>query len=259
MTHWLHRNDLNFRVSFARLPRQGVTVSEEIIKADARLSGDISDREHHWSMLERCPPGISPESHTFQFGGFNTRKIVMYYNYVREVAWSCRDCLRTMSDTERAALETSQRELDAFVHDEVIRLRKVGEQWLDEPWDEDPRRTPRGIINLERRRQPNGGQFHPIDPDCPCCQALAEMPGIGFWHMDGCNMDDMFAFAYYHETIESWERDQADYRELSEQMDQPWDLAKEWGLRQRMGPAPKNGACRLSTPNRPRTSAKSGG
>ena len=128
------------------------------------------------------------------------------------------------------ALETSQRELDAFVRDEVIRLRKVGEQWLDAPWDEDPMRTPRGIINLERRRQPNGGQFHPIDPDCPCCQALAEMPSIGFWHMDGCNMDDLFAFAYYHETIESWERDQADYREFSEQMDQEWDLAKEWGL-----------------------------
>jgi len=201
-----------------------------LLRDRARLSGDMSDREHHWSMLERCPPGISPESHAFQFGGFNTSEIVMYYDYVREVAWSCWDRLRTMSDTERAALETSQRELDAFVRDEVIRLRKVGEQWLDSPWDEDPMRTPRGIINLERRRQPNGGQFHPIDPDCPCCQALAEMPGIGFWHMDGCNMDDLFAFAYHHETIESWERDQTDYRELSEQMDQQWDLAKEWGL-----------------------------
>jgi len=195
-----------------------------------RLSGDMSDREHHWSILERCPPGISPESHAFQFSGFNTNEIVMYYDYVREVAWSCWDRLRTMSDTERAALETSQRALDAFVRDEVMRLRKVGEQWLDAPWDEDPMRTPRGIINLERRRQPNGGQFHPIDPDCPCCQALAEMPGIGFWHMDGCNMDDLFAFAYYHETIESWERDQADHREFSEQMDQEWGLAKEWGL-----------------------------
>ncbi len=195
-----------------------------------RLSGDMSDREHHWSILDRCPPGISPESHAFQFGGFNTSEIVMYYDYVREVAWSCWDGLRAMSDTERAALATSQRELDAFVRDEVMRLRKVGEQWLDAPWDEDPRRTPRGIINLERRRQPNGGQFHPADPDCPCCQALAEMPGIGFWHMDGCNMDDLFAFAYHHETIESWERDQADHRELSVQMDQEWDLAKEWGL-----------------------------
>jgi hypothetical protein len=59
---------------------------------------------------------------------------------------------------------------------------------------------------------------------------MAAMPCIGFWHMDGCNMDDLFAFAYHHETMESWEQDQADYRELSEQMDQEWALAKEWGL-----------------------------
>jgi len=205
-----------------------------------RLSGDMSDREHHWSMLEQCPPGISPESHAFQFSGFNTCEIVMYYEYVREVAWSCWDRLRTMSDTEHAALETSQSELDTFVREEVIRLRRIGEQWLDAPWDEDPMRTPRGIINLERRRQPNGGQFHPIDPDCPCCQALAAMSGIGFWHMDGCNMDDLFAFAYLHETIESWERNQADYRAMSEQMDQEWDLAKEWGLPPQYSEPPSN-------------------
>ncbi len=195
-----------------------------------RLSGDMHDREHQWSMLERCPPGISPESQAFQFGGFNTNEIVLYYDYVRQVAWACWDGLRAMSNTKRELLEVSQSDLDDFVRAEVIRLREIGNQWLDAPWEEDPSRTPRGIINLERRRQPNGGQFHPIDPDCPCCQALAEMPGIGFWHMDGCNMDDLFAFAYHHETIESWERDQAEHRALSEQMDQEWDLAKQWGL-----------------------------
>lgn len=73
-----------------------------------RLSGDISDREYQWSILERCPPGISPESQAFQFSGFNTNEIVMYYDYVREVAWSCRDRLRTMSDDELTSLETSQ-------------------------------------------------------------------------------------------------------------------------------------------------------
>ena len=201
-----------------------------LLRDHDRLSGDMSDREHQWSTLERCPPGISPESHAFQFNGFNTNEIVMYYDYVREVAWACWDGLRSMPDAERAALGKSQGELDEFICDEVTRLWMIGEQWLDAPWDEDPSRTPRGIINLERRRQPNGGQFHPIDPDCPCCQAMAAMPGIGFWHMDGCNMDDLFAFAYHHETMESWEQNQADYREFSEQMDQEWALAKEWGL-----------------------------
>lgn len=201
-----------------------------LLRDHKRLSGDMSDREHHWTMLERCPPGISPESHAFQFSGCNTCEIVMYYDYVREVAWSCWDRLRTLSDGELAALETSQIERDEFLRDEVIRLREVGEHWLDAPWDDDPMRTPRGIINLERRRQPNGGQFHPIDPDCPCCQALAEMPGIGFWHMDGCNMDDLFAFAYDHDTIESWEKKQEDYRELDELSDQRDRLAREWNL-----------------------------
>ncbi len=61
-------------------------------------------------------------------------------------------------------------------------------------------------------------------------QALAEMPGVGFWHMAGCNMDDVFAFAYQHRTNESWEREQADNRAFNDQMDQQWDLAKQWGL-----------------------------
>ncbi len=208
----------------AQLPR---TV---LLRDHARLSGDMDDREFQWTMLERCPPGISPESYAFQFSGFNTNEIVMYYDYVREVAWACWDGLRSMPEAERTALDKSQGEFDEFIRDEVTRLRKIGEQWLDSPWDEDPSRTPRGIINLERRRQPNGGQFHPIDPDCPCCQAMAAMPGIGFWHMDGCNMDDLFAFAYHHETIESWEQNQADFREFGEQMDQERALAKEWGL-----------------------------
>ncbi|XZE18944.1 hypothetical protein SH449x_004251 [Pirellulaceae bacterium SH449] len=195
-----------------------------------RLSGDMDDREIQWSILGRCPPGISPESHAFRFGGFNTTEIVMYYDYVRQVAWACWDGLRSMSNAERATLEVSQSDLEEFVCNEVIRLREIGNQWLDAPWEDDPMRTPRGIINLERRRQPNGGQFHPIDPDCPCCQALAEMPGIGFWHMDGCNMDDLFAFAYHHKTIESWELDQADFRAFNEQIDQEWKLAKQWGL-----------------------------
>ncbi|MEQ9408179.1 MAG: hypothetical protein RIK87_10660 [Fuerstiella sp.] len=195
-----------------------------------RLSNDMTDRERQWNTVNRCPPGISPESHAFQFSGFNTNEIVMYYDYVREVAWACWDRLRMISDAEFKTLQASQHELDVFVRDEVIRLREVGEQWMDAPWDDDPARTPRGIINLERRRQPDGGQFHPIDPDCPCCQALAEMPGIGFWHMDGCNMDDLFAFAYDHETIESWKQEQADFREFSEQMEQQHRLAREWCL-----------------------------
>jgi hypothetical protein len=137
-----------------------------------RLSGDMSDREEQWSTLEQCPAGISPESHAFQFSGFNTNEIVMYYDYVREVAWSCWDRLRTMSVGELAALQTSQIQLDGFVRDEVTRLRQVGEAWLDS------RRTPRGIINLERRRQPNGGSSADRICSVAACVRAIERSGI---------------------------------------------------------------------------------
>lgn len=195
-----------------------------------RLSGDMENREFQWQMLEKCPPGISPESHAFQFSGFNTNEIVLYYDYVREVAWNCWNRLRTMSAEELATLETSPDKLERFIGDEVSRLKTVGEAWLDSPWEDDPRRTPRGIINLERQRLPNGGQFHPIDPDCPCCQALAEMPGIGFWSLDGCNMDNLFAFCYHYDTLEEWEQAQEEYKIFDEQLEQKRKLAKEWNL-----------------------------
>jgi hypothetical protein len=88
-----------------------------MLRDHERLSGDMSDREFHWTILERCPPGISPESHAFQFGGFNTSEIVMYYDYVREAAWSCWDRLRTMSNNELTLLETSQLMLEEFTAD----------------------------------------------------------------------------------------------------------------------------------------------
>ncbi len=201
-----------------------------MLRDHVRLSHDMQDREYQWAMLERCPPGISPESHAYQFGGFNTSEVVMYYDYVREVAWSCWDRLRTMSSEELVALETSRIELDRFMSEEVTRLRVVGEVWLDIPWVEGPERTPRGIINLERRRQPDCGQFHPIDPDCLCCQAMAQSSNVVFWHLDGCNMDDLFPFAYNYATIEEWEENQEEYRRFGEQMEQQWKLAEEWNL-----------------------------
>lgn len=195
-----------------------------------RLSADMDDREYQWSMLDRCPPGLSPESHAFQYGGFNTTEIVMYYDYVRHVAWACWDGLRELTEAQRARLAESPDDLEEFTQAEVIRLLQIGEQWLDAPLEGDCRRTPREMISRERCRLPDGGPFEPLDPDCPCCQALADIPGVGFWHIDGCNMDDLFAFSFRHKTIESWEREQAEERLLDEQLEQQRSLAKQWGL-----------------------------
>ena len=52
-----------------------------------------------------------------------------------------------------------------------------------------------------------------IDPDCPCCQMLADMPGPMFWHLDGSKMDDDFAFDFSHRTREEWDAEQRRWEE----------------------------------------------
>jgi hypothetical protein len=97
-----------------------------------------------------------------------------------------------------------------FLADEVPRLAEKREQWLESPDPEFHGRTPRSIIHNERARLPEGvsGAEMIIDDDCPLCQMQAELPGPMFWGLDGCNMDDDFAFSIYHRTYDQWEEEQ---------------------------------------------------
>src|SRR5688500_4112474 len=54
-----------------------------------------------------------------------------------------------------------------------------------------------------------------IDEDCECCQMLARDAAHGeptFWHLDGCNMEEEFAFSWCL-TIQEWEAEQRRYEE----------------------------------------------
>ena len=179
------------------------------------LMSDLQDRCEHWSRLDECPRGLSEASHAYQYGGFGTHELVMYYGLVRELLWSCWEQL-----TERAQSPTVGPWPDAFtvgdfLTTEVPRLERVREVSLDTPDPEFDGRTPRSIIARERARLPEGTCGHGaiIDPDCPCCQMMAEMPGPTFWHFDGSSMDNEFAFDLYHNTLEEWEEDRRSWEE----------------------------------------------
>lgn len=203
----------------------GDTPREAMRRFRSHISNDMRSREYQWQVNEECPPGLSPESHAFQFGGFGTNELVMHYDYVREILWACWSRLEEMSSEQFEAID-----IEAHVAGELPRLREVGELWLNSPWEETPHKTPRQIIDRERARLPDGGSYVPIDPDCPCCQAMAEMPGIGFWHLDGSGMDDIFAFSLYHETVEDWQKEQDEYEAQSRAFDAQQKLKQEWNL-----------------------------
>ena len=183
----------------------------EILLADRdHLMWDMQYRCEQWSRLNQCPRGLDESSQAFRFGGFGTHELVEYYELVRHLMWSC---WRQLTDHPPAPFSTN----GDFFMTEVERLEVVRDEWLDSlAEDLSLPRTPREIIRSERRRLPEGmsGREAMHDADCPCCQMLADMPGPSFWHLDGCNMDDEFAFSIYERTREQWDAKQREYAEM---------------------------------------------
>jgi hypothetical protein len=210
--------------SWLLTPREdlnGLSPREVAFERHDHLSWDLQDRCEHWSRLGGPAPGLSESSHAYQFGGFGTHEMVKYYDLVREILWSCWGRLDELANS---ALESNC--LDAltvgdFLTAEVPRLESVREAWFEAPDPEFHNRTARSIINRERVRIPEAMSKHEaiVDPDCPCCQMMADMPGPMFWHLDGCNNDDDFAFDMSHRTLEEWEQERRDWEEYSRRCD----------------------------------------
>lgn len=209
----------------AREDLRGDCPRSVLIERHDHLMWDIQDRSMQWSTLDHCPPGLSNESFAFRFGGFGTHEIVMYYELVRELLWS--------SWERRSELGDAPITLGDFMADEVDRLASVREEWLNAPHPEFHGRTPQSIIDRERVRLPEGvsGREAIVDPDCPCCQGLAELPGPVFWHLDGSGMDDDFAFDYRHRTREAWESERREWKESSRKFTLEYEVQKRLGVK----------------------------
>ena len=69
-----------------------------------------------------------------------------------------------------------------------------------------------------------------VDPDCPCCQMMAEMPGPTFWHLDGSGMDDDFAFDISCRTRQEWEEERQSWEEFGKRMDAERSERKRLGV-----------------------------
>jgi hypothetical protein len=202
------------------------------LKRHDHLMRDLQDRCEQWSRLGECPPGLAESSHAFRYGGFGTHELVMYYDLVRELLWSCWEQLAELAESPNVGHRPDTLTVGDFLAMELPRLETVCEAWLDTPDPECHGRTPRSIIDRERTRLPEGMSGHDamIDPDCPCCQLMADMPGPTFWHLDGCNMDDEFAFDLYSRTRQEWEEERRRWEESSRRFDAERSERKRLGV-----------------------------
>lgn len=191
------------------------------------LSWDLQDQANRWSRLGECPPGLDEMSFAYRYGGFGIHELVQHYELVRELLWSCWERLVAMKSRPPASLA-----LGDFLTAEISRLECVRDDWLDTCNPDLHGRTPRSVIERERARLPEGVSAHEaiVDPDCPCCQMLADLPGPVFWHLDGCEMDDDFAFDLFHESREGWDEEQLRWAEHNRRFNAEWEARKSLGV-----------------------------
>ncbi|MCE9556425.1 MAG: hypothetical protein K8T91_24005 [Planctomycetes bacterium] len=175
------------------------------------LKWDLQDQSLRWSYFRNAPPGVSRDSAAYRDSGFGTHEIVLYYDLVREML---AECLWRMTSNEPGASDAAAL---------VEHLHKYRQEWLNKPHDSMRGRTPAAMIDREKRRLPEAisGPEALIDPDCPACQAMADGRfGPGFWCLDGCEMDEHFAFSMFHDTLEEWEQDQRECEERIRQFNE---------------------------------------
>ena len=232
---WIEEAIREIHAAWLLTPRSdlgGASPREVALTQRDHLTWDLQDRCEQWSCLGECPRGLDESSFAYRYGGLGTHELVEYYELVRALLRSSWDHLASQTPETLSSSSLGPCSADRFVALEVPRLETVRDQWLDSPDPECHGRTPRSIIHRERARIPEvvSGHEAMVDPDCPCCQMMADMSGPIFWHLDGSGMDDDFAFDIVCRTRDEWEERQREWEEINRQVEAEINERKRLGL-----------------------------
>jgi hypothetical protein len=177
------------------------------------INFDLHTRQWQWSVLGEVPPPLARDSFAYLFAGFGTHECVVYYDLVRCLVSECWGCVQARDRIEAVA--------------EVARLEGIKAAWLNERQRDFDGRIPSAIIESERRRIPlvMSAKEMIVDEDCDLCKMLGDESleglGPGFWHLDGCNMDEGFAFSFCR-TREEWDEEERRRKEFDEEFNRNW-------------------------------------
>lgn len=159
---------------------------------------DLHTRSLQWSLQNEGPPCLANDSFAYRFAGFGTHEWVLYYDLVHHLLNSL---------FELKPREARGEEIDQL----LATLDQIKTDWLESPQADLDGRIPAILIDNERKRLPQALRPRDmiVDDDCPMCQMFGDETsppgmGVGFWHLDGSNMDDDFAFSFF-KTRQEWE------------------------------------------------------
>ncbi len=181
---------------------QGRSLRDDMLAHRVHITRDIEHRAQQWVSLGHCPPGLSERDAAYRWGGLGTHEIILYYDLVRHLIYSCLDPY------------AQQRPLDCEA--QVQQLGDLRDQWLSQPQpDSTGNMPPRDVIERERRRLPLvDNDTSAFDCDCPLCRMMSE-PGAGpaFTYLGGFHLDDDFAFSFC-QTRDEWDTESCGNNDL---------------------------------------------
>lgn len=209
---------------------RGQSPREVLLAKREFIDFDLHTRTLQWSLQGEGPPCLAEHSFAHRFAGFGTHECVVYYDLVRHLLW----CAMTRhpfdggnsSPQIYSPLLTNADCSNDRTDAELSRLEEIKTNWLENPQPDYDGKTPKNIIENERRRLPlalSKGEMI-IDEDCYTCVMMANDPtmGPGFWHLDGSHMDDDFAFSDSL-TREEWEAENRRREEFNEEFNRRWE------------------------------------
>ncbi|MDX6611452.1 MAG: hypothetical protein QOD75_638 [Blastocatellia bacterium] len=182
---------------------RGQSPRELLLAKQDFIDFDLHTRSLQWSLQGEGPPCLGPDAFAYRFAGFGTHEWVIYYDLIRHLLsalWSSLIFQRSGPGDSTPSAKNL-----------ILQLEEIKTNWLEQPQSDYDGRIPAVLIENERKRLPIALRPRDmiIDEDCPMCQMFGDETsplgmGVGFWFLDGCNMDDDFVFSSY-KTIEEWE------------------------------------------------------
>jgi hypothetical protein len=196
-----------------RADLRGRSPRDVMLEKQDFINHDLESRACQWSMQLEGPPCLPPSSFAYRFSGYGINEWVVYYELVRYLLSS-----DASDDLDFASL--------------VSHLESLKESWLNTPNDALGGRIPAILIDNERKRLPEamGGRSMVVDEDCPLCKMMGDECEAGlevcFFQLDGCNMDDHFAFSTFA-TETDYLEDRIKMELRHREFDQQWKEREE--------------------------------
>ncbi|MDQ1638530.1 MAG: hypothetical protein QOF62_1869 [Pyrinomonadaceae bacterium] len=200
-----------------RADLRGESPRDVLLAQQDFIEFDLHTRSLQWSLQNEGPPCLSKDSFAYRFAGFGMHEWILYYDLVRHLLQSLFD-LQSTADVRNAE----------SVNEILATLEQIETEWLESPQPDLDGRIPAILIDNERKRLPQALRPRDmiIDEDCPACQMFGDETsplgmGVGFWHLDGCNMDDDFAFSSF-KTRQEWEVENRRREEFNREFNRKW-------------------------------------